>query len=183
MRHLGRVFAACVLTLCATACGPTHVDHTPTSNLLDADSATFEDGVGEWVAWFSSRISREPDAAKTGASGLKVEVTDPYGWGIQLDNWPGFEASPGLYRASFWARAPAGHQEILLEVAWRDENGEELQVDALTSEPLDAEWTRIVQEVTAPKGTTRVGLMVTGDEGEPGEVVELDAFLLQPAPP
>ncbi|MFP2923725.1 hypothetical protein ACLESO_00645 [Pyxidicoccus sp. 3LG] len=168
------------LVAALTACEPAIIDHSPTSNLLDVETASLETGLGQWVAWFSVTVSREPTAAKDGEAGMRVEVTEPYGWGVHLDNWPGFAASPGAHRASFWARGtPGGALVAEMRVSWRDASGRELHSELLSSPVLSAEWVRTARELTAPAGTERVGVEVTGTEGVPGDVIELDVLVLQ----
>jgi hypothetical protein len=163
-----------------TACEPAIIDHSPNSNLLDAETASLETGLGQWAAWFSVTVSREPTAAKDGEAGMRVEVSEQYGWGIHLDNWPGFAASPGAHRASFWARGtPERALVAQMRVSWRDASGQELQSELLSSPVLSAEWVRTARELTAPAGTERVGVEVTGTEGAPGDVIELDVLVVQ----
>lgn len=172
-----------VLSLAAalTACEPAVIDHPPTSNLLDAETASLETGLGQWVPWFSVNVSSDPTAARDGEAGMRVEVTEPYGWGVQADNWPGFAAAPGAHRASFWARGtPKRSLAAELQVSWRDASGEELRSEVLSSPVLSAEWVQTARELTAPPGTERVSVAVTGSEGAPGDVIELDVLVVQP---
>jgi hypothetical protein len=177
--RLGR-WSMVSLVAALTACEPAIIDHSPTSNLLDAETASLETGLGQWTAWFSVTVSREPTAARDGEAGMRVEVTEPYGWGVHLDNWPGFAASPGTHRASFWARGtPAASLVAQMRVSWRDASGRELQSEVLSSPVLSAEWVQTARELTAPAGTERVGVEVTGTEGAPGDVIELDVLVVQ----
>ncbi|MCP3097787.1 hypothetical protein LZ198_02745 [Myxococcus sp. K15C18031901] len=163
-----------------TACEPAVIDHSPTSNLLDAESAAFETGLGAWSAWYSVTVSRASTDAREGEAVLRVEVTEPYGWGVHLDNWPGFAASPGVHRASFWARGTSGRSLVAeMRVSWRDAGGRELRAEAFSSPMLSGQWVRTARELTAPAGTERVSVEVTGADGSPGDVVELDALVVQ----
>ncbi|OJT20379.1 hypothetical protein BO221_30620 [Archangium sp. Cb G35] len=171
-----------VLSLAAalTACEPVIIDHPPTSNLLDAETASLETGFGQWAPWFSVNVSRAPTAARDGEAGMRVEVTALYGWGVHSDNWPGFAASPGAHRASFWARGTPGRALAAeMRVSWRDARGQELRSEVLSSPVLSSEWVRTARELTAPAGTERVGVEVTGTEGAPGDVIELDVLVVQ----
>src|ERR1700722_15087530 len=78
-------------------------------NLLDANSQGFEGRVGEWGPWYSTSVARSTAAAKAGSASLLVTVTDPYGWGIGMNDWPGVTASPGAVNISFWAKRAAGN--------------------------------------------------------------------------
>src|ERR1700722_20367951 len=77
-------------------------------NLLDANSQGFEGGVGEWAPWYSTSIARSTAAAEAGSASLLVSITAPYGWGIEMNDWPGLPASPGSMNVSFWAKHDAG---------------------------------------------------------------------------
>ncbi|MCY1016087.1 hypothetical protein [Pyxidicoccus sp. MSG2] len=177
--RLGR-WSILSLVAALTACEPAIIDHSPNSNLLDAETASLETGLGQWAAWYSVVVSREPTAARDGEAGMRVEVSELYGWGILLDNWPGFAASPGAHRASFWARGtPERSLVAQMRVSWRDASGRELQSELLSSPVLSEEWVRTVRELTAPAGTERVGVEVTGTEGAPGDVIELDVLVVQ----
>ncbi|MBJ6766003.1 hypothetical protein JGU66_35065 [Myxococcaceae bacterium JPH2] len=178
-----RHWSTLVLATALTACEPAVFDHSPTANLLDAETASLETGLGTWGAWFAVTISRAPTAAREGEAGLRVEVTAPYGWGVITDNWPGFAASPGAHRASFWARGTAGRSLVAeMRVVWRDSSGRELQAETLSSPVLSEQWVRTTRELTAPAGTERVSVEVTGAEGTPGDVIELDALVIQTTP-
>ncbi|RKI46618.1 hypothetical protein D7Y27_07825 [Corallococcus sp. AB004] len=169
-----------VLAAALTACEPAIIDHSPTSNLLDAETASLETGLGAWSAWFSVTVVRAPTAAREGEAGMRVEVTEPYGWGVHLDNWPGFAASPGAHRASFWARGTPGRSLVAeMRISWRDSGGRELQAETLSSPVLSGQWVRTARELTAPAGTERVSVEVTGAEGVPGDVIELDVLVVQ----
>ena len=168
------------LAAALTACEPAIIDHSPISNLLDAETASLETGLGAWSAWFSVTVSRAATDAREGEAVLRVEVTEPYGWGVSLDNWPGFAASPGAHRASFWARGTPGRSLVAeMRVIWRDSDGRELGAETLSSPVLSGQWVRTAREMTAPAGTERVSVEVTGAEGVPADVIELDALVVQ----
>jgi hypothetical protein len=164
-------------------CDPALVDHSPTTNLLDEQTSSLEGGMGHWTAWFSARISSEADAARVGAAGLRIVVTAPYGWGVTLDNWPGFRAGEGNHRATFWARAVRGSgitAEML--VTWLDPSGSDLRRDSLSSSMLGANWVKSASEMVAPARTDRVVVQIVGVEGEIDDVVEVDAVYLTRLP-
>ncbi|WP_338866407.1 hypothetical protein [Myxococcus stipitatus] len=168
------------LTATLTACEPEVIDHAPASNLIDAESASLETGLGVWAPWFGVSVSRTPTAAREGDAGLRVEVTEPYGWGVSLDNWPGFVAAPGPHRVSFWARVTQGRSQVAeMTVIWRDAGGRELRAETVSSPALTRQWVRTARELTAPTGTERVSVAVTGAEGAPGDVIELDVVVVQ----
>jgi len=168
------------LAAAVCACEPAIIDHSPTSNLLDAETASLETGLGAWTAWYAVTVSSASTTAREGDAVLRVEVTEPYGWGVSLDNWPGFAASPGTHRASFWARGTPGRSLVAeMRVLWRDSGGRELRAETFSSPVLSGQWVRAARELTAPEGTERVSVEVTGAEGGPGDVIELDALVIQ----
>ncbi|MCP3064219.1 hypothetical protein LXT21_36145 [Myxococcus sp. K38C18041901] len=168
------------LVAALAACDAVVIDHAPNSNLLDAETASLETGLGVWTAWYGVTASRASTDAREGEAVLRVEVTEPYGWGVHLDNWPGFAASPGAHRASFWARGRTGRSVVAqMKVSWRDSAGRELQAQTLSSPVLSGQWVRTALALTAPEGTERMSVEVTGDEGGVGEVIELDALVVQ----
>lgn len=138
-------------------CGPLVVDHTSGANVMMADNASFETSVGNWVAWFSTAIARDREAARVGEWGLRITITKPNGWGIETANWPGTPAKPGLYRVSCWARVAEGNPGPAdLTLTWGTDAGDGLRKDQFDIEWLGNEWVRLVKETTAPPGTTRV---------------------------
>ncbi|MFY0564103.1 hypothetical protein ACN28E_09655 [Archangium lansingense] len=166
-----------------TACDPAVVDHSPTSNLLDAETASLEAGVGHWTAWYGTKISRAPGAARQGEASLRIELTEPYGWGVALDNYPGFPATPGAHRATFWARAVRGSSlRVEMRVSWRDARGEELQAHRLAGPVLGADWVNARLEMVAPANAERVSVDLTGSEGDPGDALEVDGISIHSQP-
>lgn len=168
-----------VAALCALpACGTATIDHTPQGNILDADTQSLEGGLGHWQAWYSVDVSQSTDSAQSGRASLRIDVTDPFGWGAQLDNWPGFAAGPGDHRVELWARAAAGSGlELRASVHWKTESGEDLHSEELRS-PLDGAWRKLERDLPAPSGTKRVTLELTGVEGGPGDAVEVDEIFV-----
>jgi hypothetical protein len=176
-----RTVAAASALWALPACGTATIDHTPQGNILDADTQSLEGGVGHWQAWYSVDVSRATDAAQRGSASLRIDVTDPFGWGAQLDNWPGFAAGPGEHRVELWARAVSGSAlELEVSVHWKTESGEDVQAEDLRA-PLDTAWRKLERDLLAPSGTKRVTLELTGVEGDPGDAVEVDEiFVLAP---
>jgi hypothetical protein len=168
-----------VSAICAlSACGPVAVDHTPTGNILDVDTQSFEGGVGHWQAWYSTDIERSTEAAQRGLSCLRIEITALFGWGVQLDNWPGFHASPGPHRAELWARAVSGSALTLTaSIHSRNESGDDLQSSEARM-PLERAWRKLGRDFTAPPGTARIFLELTGADGEPGDAIQVDEIFV-----
>lgn len=176
-RCLRAVVAAASLSA-LSACGTTTIDHTPQGNILDADTQSLEGGLGHWQAWYSVDVSRASDGAQRGRGSLRIDITDPFGWGAQFDNWPGFAAGPGDHRAELWARAVSGSGlELKVSVRWKTESGEDLYTEELRA-PLDGTWRKLERDLLAPSGTKRVTLELTGGDGDPGEALEVDEIFL-----
>jgi hypothetical protein len=173
-----RVLYATAVSCVLAACGPATVDHTPTGNLLDIDTQSLEESVGHWHAWYSTDITRSTGGAQRGNASLRIEVTEPFGWGVELDNWPGFPAAPGLHRTELWARSVSGSALVLVvTVHWRNESGDDLDKMELRL-PLDRSWQKLGRDLTAPSGTKRLWVELTGSEGEPGDAIEVDEIFV-----
>lgn len=142
-------------------------------SVLDADTATMEGSQGQWVPWFSTGVSRSTAQARAGAHSLKVDVTAPYGWGVQLRNFPGFAVGPGRKTIGFWGRSPSAGMAATMSVRWRDASGRPLATHQLPL-VLGDSWARAQADVTAPAGTARVTIELTNPAGVPGDTVYID---------
>jgi hypothetical protein len=161
-----------------SGCGATIVDHTPAGNLLAADTAGLEGGIGHWEAWYSVDVARTTADARRGRASLRIAVTAPDGWGVQLDNWPGFPAAPGRHHVDLWVRAVSSTAlDLEASIRWRDEAGGALQTDVVRVRPNDT-WQPGDRDLIAPAGTTRAALELTGSEGGPGDRVDVDEIFL-----
>jgi hypothetical protein len=161
-----------------TGCGPTLIDHTPAGNLLDADTAGVEGGIGHWEAWYSVDVARTTADARRGRASLRITVTAPDGWGVQLDNWPGFPAAPGRHHVDLWVRAVSNTAlDLEASIRWRDDAGGALQTDVVRVRPNET-WQQGGRDLTAPAGTTHAALELTGSQGGPGDSVDLDEIFL-----
>jgi len=160
------------------ACGPVVVDHTPEGNILDADTEDLEGGLGHWQAWYATDLSRSTGGARRGRASLRIAITASDGWGVQLDNWPGFGAAPGPHRVELWARIAAGSAlDLDTSVHWRDDAGKDLESRVVTARP-GGDWEKVGSDLVAPLGTTRVWLEITGSEGRAGDALEVDEIFV-----
>lgn len=126
----------------------------PPLDHLDDDTATLEGGRGRWHAWYATQVERSIWSAAMGNASLRVDVTGNDGWGVSVDNWPGFKASPGDKQISFWARSGSGSNEgVTMLVTWWGANTD-LQTDAVTLPTLTNAWQQATADATAPQGTT-----------------------------
>ncbi|PRX61666.1 parallel beta helix pectate lyase-like protein [Nonomuraea fuscirosea] len=154
-------------------------DPPPVPNALDEDTATLEGSLGQWDAWYGSAVQRAAEAAHGGAYGLRIDVTEGGGWGVQLGNWPGFDAAPGGKRVSVWARqGTPGISTATLRLRWYDAGQQALRSDEITLGGLSASWQEFTAQLTAPTGTATVALELTGGTGGTGASLHLDDIVV-----
>jgi len=146
---------------------------TPVPSALGADTATLEGGKGEWAPWFSTNVSQSTVQAHGGTHSLKVDVTAPYGWGVQLRNFPGFATGPGAHVIGFWGRSAAPGLSATMAVTWRDASGAVVGTDTVTL-PLTDAWTQVSKLAFAPAGTAFADVHVSNASGQPGDTLFLD---------
>lgn len=136
------------------------------NGLMDANSATFDGSTAHWAPWYSASLSLSTEQSHRGTASLKVIVTGIYGWGVQLDNYPGFPIIGGSRTVSYWSRAgsPGTIGAIAsLAIHWKDSSGSDLLVTTLPSPPLATAWQHATIDVTAPVGTTAMFAQITGN--------------------
>ncbi|MDQ1427576.1 MAG: hypothetical protein QOK39_1052 [Acidimicrobiaceae bacterium] len=152
----------------------------PSPGALDSDTATLEGSAGRWLSWFSANVSRSTLQAHTGTNSLRVDITAPFGWGVQLNNAPGFATTPGPRNISFWAMAGSGiGLGTTLTVTWRDAAGANIRTDTVIQPaPLVSTWTQAGAVVTAPPGTAYVSLSLSSSTGLAGNTVYLDDIVV-----
>ncbi len=154
-------------------------DPPPVPNALDEDTATLEGSVGQWAPWYKSTVQRAANAAHTGTYGLQIDVTEGGGWGVQLDNWPGFTATPGAKRVSVWAKqGTTGISGATLKVLWLDADGQLLRTDVVPFSGLTTNWQEFTAQVTAPATTATVTLNLQSANGSAGDRLNLDDIVV-----
>lgn len=152
---------------------------TPVTNMLDANTATLEGGIGKWQDWFSTAPTRSTEAAHTGTHSLKIAMTAGGSWGVELNNWPGFSVrTSGSKRVSFWAKQGTGAvSNARLRVTWYDAN------DQVINDPqnpvevplsLSTSWQEGAADVTAPVGANTVHLQFLSSSGGTGNSIYID---------
>ena len=163
-----------------TTVAPTTTTTPPTAsrNALDADTSGLEGSTGAWAPWFSANVSRSAAAAHTGTNSLRVDVTAPYGWGVQLNNYPGFATTAGSKTIGFWGLLGAGPSTgLTMSVKWLDASGAALQTDTVAMPALGTTWQHASAAVTAPSGTARVWVELVGNSPA-GTTVFLDDIVV-----
>ncbi len=154
----------------------------PPGNLLDADTASMEGSIGHWAPWFSTMIAQSAAHAQAGTHSLQVNITAPFGWGVQLNNWPGFAATAGLQTISFWGLAGTGTLGATMQAQWRDASGTVLGTSNAALATLVPTWQQASAKVTAPSGTASVTVTFTGSGGAAGDSWYLDQVFVGTAP-
>lgn len=151
-------------------------------NALDADTAGGETSAGQWQSWYSASVAASTSEAHRGTGSLRADVTGPWGWGIVAANWPGFTASAGNKRVSYWAKQGTGSlSEVTLRVKWLDRSQTLLQTDVIPLSGLSANWQQAIANMAAPDGTANVYLEIYSPSGVPGDSLYLDEIVITDA--
>ena len=136
--------------------------NTAGANDLDAGTSSLEGSIGHWVPWYSATVAQTSSQAQSGSDSLQVNLTAPYGWGIELNNAPGFAATPGTHTISFWGLGGPGSLGVNMAVQWRNSSGTVICTSSATLAALTGTWQQAVTTATAPAGTAWVTVTFTG---------------------
>ncbi|CAG7639994.1 hypothetical protein PAECIP111802_02601 [Paenibacillus allorhizosphaerae] len=148
-------------------------------NALDAGTAGGETSSGQWQSWYSATVTASTYEAHRGSGSLRVDVTDPWGWGVQAANWPGFTASAGHKRVSYWAKQGTGSiSGVTLRVKWFDRSQTLLQTDLIPLSGLSTNWLQATAKLVAPEGTANVYVELYSPMGNPGDSLYLDEIII-----
>jgi uncharacterized membrane protein YgcG len=154
-------------------------DHQQVTNYLDDNTATLEGGIGQWVSWFSTTVAQSTAEAHTGTHSLKINITAPFGWGVELSNSAGEQVTTRDKHISFWAKLGAGTNiKAKMEVRWLDASQSLLRTDVLTSPILTSTWQETSQTITPPVGATNVSTAVDDSSGTTGNSLYLDDIVI-----
>jgi hypothetical protein len=159
---------------------------TPTpspANFLDADTSTLEGSLGKWEAWYGSTISRATDQSHSGASSLLIAPESGGGWAVALTSWPGFAATAGTKRVSYWAKS--GTENVAgftLRARWFDASGQIIQTDLVPLGSLTTQWQQAVLDVVAPAGTTDVRVELYSGSASAGSTIYVDDLVIKSLP-
>lgn len=153
-----------------------------TESHLDADTESLEQGGGHWAPWYSVTVGRSTARARSGAASLGIAVTAPSGWGVHLDNYPGFAATAGPKRIGFWGIQGAGSSNVTLRVKWRDATNVELATHTVSLTSLAGTWQQTEADVLAPAGTTTVWVELISSTGQPGDYLFVDDVMVGDRP-
>ena len=162
-------------------------------NLIDTPTATLEESIGLWNAWYGSAVERS-DLGHSGAHSLKVTAQDGY-WGVSVANHPGYLADNGAKRLSFWVRHVAGTAPLTpnarVRLRWLKEDGTAATGDDDTSysdvalNAVGDDWSQVSANVQPPALTASVWVLLVGssDSGAyAGASFLLDDVVLEDAP-
>lgn len=147
------------------------------SNVLDSNTAGFEGSKGHWKNWYATSLATSTAFAHSGSHSLQVKVTAPYGWGILLNNWPGFAATPGIKTFSFWALKGTSTTGVTMQLQWINASGRVLQNNQVSLNSLTSSWQKAQATVTAPAGTTNVNIDFVNNAAK-GTIFYLDDVLI-----
>lgn len=158
-------------------------DHLAIANALDADTATLEGGIGEWVSWFNTTLTRTTAEAHTGTHSLKVDITGTP-WGLQVNNSDGFPITSRDKNISFWAKAGTGGSIVArMDVYWLDANHNTLaapnDVTSLSSPTLTSSWQQTSIPIkSVPTGARYVVVKFVNNSGATGNSFYIDDIVV-----
>lgn len=154
-------------------------DHQQVTNYLDSNTATLEGGIGQWNSWFSTTVAQSTAEAHTGTHSLKINITAPFGWGVQLSDPVGPLITMRDKHISFWGKLGSGTNiKAKLEVRWLDVNQSVLRTDILTSPILNSTWQETSSTLTPPAGAVTVSIVVDDSSGTAGNSLYLDDIVI-----
>lgn len=159
--------------------GSSITGQTPVTNMLDTDTATLEGSIGKWQDWFSTSPTRSTEQAHSGTHSLKIAMTAGGSWGVELNNWPGFDVrTSGPKRLSFWAKQGTGAvSNVRMRVTWYDANQQVISDPQNPVEVplnLSTSWQEGTASVTAPTGANTVHVQFLSSSGGAGNSIYVD---------
>ncbi len=183
MRRLGALALPVLVFLAMVLHVPARVVSGESANLLDAETQGIEAGTGRWRGWYSATVARSTTQASTGTASLRVDITSPHGWGIELDNYPGFAATAGEKRIRFSAlKGAGGALGVTLRVTWRDASHNDIGTDVVTLPSLRDTWQEAVADAVAPVGTAAVWAEMSHASGVAGNYLFVDEVWVEARP-
>jgi hypothetical protein len=147
----------------------------PAANTLDTDTSTLENSIGHWANWFSATATQTTTQAHNGTHSLQINITNPNGWGVQLNNHPYYPTHPGAKILKFWGMTTSGSGlAVTMQVIWRDNGGNVLQTDNVTIPALTSTWQQGFLLSNAPAGTAYVAVNLLNSTGVNGNSIFVD---------
>jgi len=150
-------------------------------NVLDADSAGGESSAGKWGPWFSATVAASTEEARFGNGSLRIDVTGSGSWGISGNNFPGFNATQGNKRVSFWAKQGTGSISVVkLEVLWFSGDGQTVLKEEVPVElaGLTTNWQQKTANLVAPSGTGYAYIRLVSPSGGVGNSLYVDDIVI-----
>ena len=153
------------------------------ANVIDTNTATLEGTIGKWISWYSDTVSRTNEQAHTGSYSLKVDITAPFGWGVQLND-SGYATTPKQKTISFWGRLGSGtNLNATMQIVWLNAAGTPVgSTESLTMSSLDNTWRQASKVVTPPNGAVTASAAIVNSSGTAGNNIYLDDFVIQDIP-
>ncbi len=151
-------------------------DHLIVANAIDDDTATLEGSIGKWTSWFSSNVSQSTAEAHSGTHSLKVDITAPFGWGVQLTDPNGFPVTTTSKYVSFWGKLGTGtNLKARMEVQWLNASHNLLRTDTITSPILTSSWQKTTSPLlTMPAGAATANVVFVDSSGVAGNSMYID---------
>ncbi|HKR81656.1 MAG TPA: right-handed parallel beta-helix repeat-containing protein [Candidatus Saccharimonadales bacterium] len=158
-------------------------NHLVVANAIDDDTATLEGSIGLWQDWFSETITRTTAEAHSGTHSLKVAITAPFGWGVQLSNPSGYPVTTTPKNISFWGKLGSGtNLNATMRLTWLDSNGTSLRTDDYVLPALTTSWQqKSATNVSPPANTATVNVQLLNSSGTTGNSIYLDDFVIADA--
>ena len=155
-------------------------DHLIIANAIDDDTATLEGSIGEWQSWFSSTVAQSTAEAHSGTHSLKVNITAPFSWGVQLSDPNGYPVTTTPKYVSFWGKLGSGtNLQATMEVQWLNASHNLLRADTITSPVLTNTWQKTTSALlTPPAGTATANVVFRHATGTTGNSIYLDDIFI-----
>ena len=157
---------------------PTPPPSVGPTNHVGANSSAVDAADG-WSRWYSANPSRSTEHVRSGSSSLRIDITDPYGWGLTWGSYPGLPTTPGNKTVGFWGRLSSGIElGVELRVKWIDSGNAVLGTGTVALPLLTSTWQHAAADVVAPAGTVAVWLELVHGSGAPGDFLHVDDITL-----
>ncbi|MDQ1364596.1 MAG: hypothetical protein QOE57_638, partial [Acidimicrobiaceae bacterium] len=117
--------------------------------------------------------------AHNGTHSLQINITNPNGWGVQLNNHPYYPTHPGAKVIKYWAKTTnAVGIAVTMQVIWRDNGGNVLQTDNVTIPSLTKSWQQGLMLTSAPIGSAYMAVNFLNSTGVNGNKLFLDDIVV-----
>jgi hypothetical protein len=132
--------------------------------------------LGKDVAQYGVDVAPVRGGANGGTGSMKFTTTDPWGSGVETDNYPGYEGvtAGASYDASVWYKESAATMPtVTWHVRWRGDDGAVVRQDDVTLVRV-TDWTQAGGTLVAPDGATHVDWTYTWAAPTAGPAFQVD---------